>query len=147
MAHLPPCLLWWLPFLLSHSYPLALFPTSEVIFANFWTLYKWNVHTSFVRTHMCVWFVHGLSITALCSFFSIYIFYQMYVPQFMYMFSYWWIFGLFPHFGSYKWCCCEHSSTYLLSIHMHTILLYMPRVEVLASTSVLEVLNLSSFNV
>ena len=88
-------------------------------------------HIICAHTYVCVWFVHGLSITALCSFFSIYIFYQMYVPQFMYMFSYWWIFGLFPHIGSYKWCCCEHSSTYLLSIHMHTILLYMPRVEVL----------------
>lgn len=38
---------------------------------------------------------------------------------------------VFPHFGSYKLCCCEHSSTYLLSIHTHTTLLYMPRVEVL----------------
>lgn len=49
-------------------------------------------------------------------------FVYVYTPCFVHGFIRWWTFRLFPHFGYYKWSCCEHSCTHFC-IDMFSFLL------------------------
>lgn len=86
---------------------------TEVSFAGFFSLYKWNYMTclGFICSKLCLWNVSMLlcvAVVIVTLFSSIYyIHINMNIPQCRYLF-YFWVFGLFLIWGYQKECCHKY---------------------------------------